>query len=854
MTSNRQADSARAVLLETPVASNPLPSWLPGVALVLATCLAYAAVWRAGFIWDDDSFLTNNSLIKQANGLYRLWFTTESPDYFPLTSTTLWLEWRLWGMNPLGYHVMNVLLHAASAVFWWRVLTRLKLPGAWLAAAIFALHPVNVESVAWITERKNTLTMFFYALTALWFLKAEDSGRRAWYWASAGSFLCSLLSKTSVTPLPVVLLGLAWWRRGKIARQDWMQAAPFFGLSLALGLVTMWFQSERAIGDEIIRQDGFTSRLAVAGCAIWFYLYKALLPLNLSFVYPRWNIDAAHVVSYLPLVLLVVALWLCWRFRNRWGRGWLFGLGYFVLMLLPVLGFVNIYFMKYSLVADHWQYFAMLGPITLVVVVMSRILSQRPELAIGGGAALLLVLGILTNRQCADYQNAESLWRATLGKNSRIYLAHLNLGAIVHDKALAAGAATEAKNALLTEAINHFTTALEIHPNDGAAQSNLGNALFMRGEIELALHHIRRALEIQPNNPEVHTALGSILFEKGQKADGLRHFQEAIRLNQNFGEAHYALGNVLFQQGQFDEAILELKAALTARRGLAEVHNTLGQALQRRGLLTEALFHFQEALKIQPRHANAHNNLGTLLLQTGNVGAAIEELQATVEIQPDFAEAHYNLGNALFQAGKTDAAIARLNRAVTLQPTNASAHNNLAGILLHVGRTEDAVAGFRTALKLRPKHAATHNNLGRALLQQDKLDEAGTHFQKALEAQTNFFQAAENLRLTVWMLATSTNDNVRNGTRGVELARQLGRHVPTNHPLYLGTLAAAYAEARQFPEAIASADKAQQLAAATTNSALLKDLQAQLILYRAGMSLHESDLTNSPAAREQLER
>jgi tetratricopeptide (TPR) repeat protein len=636
-----------------------LPVWVLAVSLVLGTFIAYQPVWHAGFVWDDDTFLVDNPLIKAGDGLYRFWCTTAAPDYFPVTSTTLWLEWRLWGDHPLGYHLVNVLLHGASSVLLWGVLARLKIPGAWLAAAIFALHPVNVESVAWITERKNTLAMFFYLLSLLWWLRSEPDPERLvrdllassraeaspgdfhrrWYGLALGAFALALLSKTAVVTLPVVLLGVAGWRHGRIERRHLWRILPFFVMAGLLGLITLWFQSHRAIGSEIVRSDSFPARLAGAGWAVWFYLYKALWPLNLAFVYPRWSIDALKAQSYVPALLVLTVGAVCWHYRRRWGRLGLFALGYFVIMLLPVLGFMNIYFMRYSLVADHWQYFSILAPIALLASALVTAgeawhRSSSP-LGLAPGGTVALVLGLLTWKQSHLYADRETLWQETLARNPTCAMAHNNLGY------------TLAHQGQIDQAIRHYQDALRLQPDYVDAHNNLGNALAMKGQTEEAIRQLQEALRLKPGNAAIHSNLGTALAMKGQIEEAISQFQAALRLQPDNAEVHYNLGRAFDLKGGADEAIGQFQAALRLRPDYPDAHNNLGLVLGRNGRTAEAIHQYQEALRFNPNHAEAHNNLGIALYHQHRSDEAIREFEEALRIKPDFASARQNLDTVL---------------------------------------------------------------------------------------------------------------------------------------------------------------------------------------------------------------
>jgi len=563
--------------------------FLLAALIVAVALLAYAPVLRAGFIWDDDAFLTENPFIHARDGLYRFWFTTAPPDYFPLTSSMLWLEWRLWGPNATGYHLVNVLLHAASAVLLWRVLLRLGVPGAWLAGLLFAVHPVAVESVAWITERKNTLAMVLYLASILTYLRFEDvpvagepeenlsapaaarsgtppSGLRL-YIFSLVLFLLALLAKTSVVMLPAVLLGCAWWRRGRVAVRDLLRVLPFAAVSAALGLVTVWYQYHNAIAGHVVRSSGLAARAAGAGWAAWFYLYKALLPMNLCFVYPRWT-TSASLLAFVPGFLFLAMLFLFAGFRRGWGRPFLFALGYFLSALLPVLGFVNISFMYYSLVADRWQYTALIGVVSLVAGLLARLL-ERPgawrTIAMAVSAALVLACAGLTFRQTHIYHDQETLWRATSAKNPTAWIAYTNLGGLLVRKAMAPGADSVAlldeAGRCCDEALRELDQAMAPKPYYAAAYVNRGNVHAAARRYAEAVRDYNQAIAFKPDDIVAYYNRGNIYAAAKRYAEAIGDYTRAVEINPGYTGAYLKRAIAYYAIKDYPRALSDVRAA-----------------------------------------------------------------------------------------------------------------------------------------------------------------------------------------------------------------------------------------------------------------------------------------------------
>jgi protein O-mannosyl-transferase len=768
-------------------------TWFLTLLLIALIFVAYARVFSAGFIWDDESHLTQNPCVVGPLGLKEVWTTTRAV-YYPLVLTTFWGLHKVIGLAPWPYHLLNVLLHAGSAVVLWQVLRQLGIRGAWLGAALWALHPVMVQSVAWVTELKNTQSCLFYLLSIFCFLKWSERARitqitriknteaqvalskaespaRWWQFAlSLLFFLLATLSKPSVVMLPVVLALCVWWRTGRICWRDIAVLAPFLLIS---GLASVWTILEQkfhagAIGAEWAQT--WPERLIIAGRAIWFYLAKLTWPHPLIFIYPRWEIDSSQITAYLPLLAALAGLLVLWLVRARWSHAVFFAAAYYVVSLFPVLGFFSVFFFRYSFVSDHFQYLASMGPLALagagIVNFVGRLTRSRPGRPPVIVASVPAVqFGELRKLSRADtdaLQFSDSIAVVT----SKSFL----LAAISGVLFLSLVFLTWRQTAVYRNVVTLYTATLTKNPGCWMAHYNLGIALNDRGKTDQAIAQYQQAIELRPRYAEAHYNLARLLAQKGQLDDAVAHYEKALEINPADAEAQNNLGVTLFGSGRVDEAIA----------------------------------HYQEALKIRPDYAEGSCNLANALLSKGDLDEAIARYSACLALSPNQADVQYDLASALLRKGRTDEAIAHYKKVLELRPDSADAYANLGSGFLAKGRVRDAIAAYRNALRISPENLPAQSNLA-------------------------------------WLLATSSDPLLRNGSEAVLLAERADSESSRseNHPIVLRILAAAYAEGGRFGEAKQTARQALQAAEIQGNATLANALRDEIALYDLGLPYHK---------------
>ena len=506
-------------------------------------------------VW-DDRILTNAEPVRDVSGLWQIWFSPsaigEEGHYWPLVYTTFWLEHKLWGYTPAGYHLVNVLLHLANTLLLWHLLRRLAMPGAWVVAAVFAVHPLHVESVAWVIERKDVLSGLFYLAAVLAWMRFVEQPCRGRYVCSLALYGAGLLSKSIVVTLPVALLIWHWWQQGRVISTDLLRLVPFgvIGLVIVLGDLS-FYQSREALSLGY----SLTERTLIAARALWFYAGKLLWPTNLAVIYPRWDLHVADPLAWGYLIAAVALSLALWRFQHQIGRGPLAGALFFAVTLLPVLGFVDYGYMQYAFVADRFQYLASIGVMAVILGAVDCGVRRLSGLWQKGArvvaALVIVVLGLLTWCQTSVYRNDETLNRHIIALNPQARDAHLNLGNALY------------KQGRYEEALDAARVAVEQRPDHINTHTNLGVVLNELGRFEEAETHLRRAIALNPNHTEVLYSMATLRFKQQRYGEMLELLQRLIDIDPSHAKAHVSMGAALFYLGRSDEALQSFDQALT---------------------------------------------------------------------------------------------------------------------------------------------------------------------------------------------------------------------------------------------------------------------------------------------------
>ena len=711
----------------------------------MATLLAYFPALRGGMLWDDDGHVTK-PFLRSADGLWRIWFDLgATQQYYPLLHTAFWIEHGLWGDAVLGYHLVNVVLHVGAALLLVAIVRRLGLgeTAGWVAGALFALHPVSVEAVAWISEQKSTLSAVFYLASALVYLNFDRTRKGSLYAAALLLFVMALLAKSVTATLPAALLLVIWWQRGRLDwKRDALPLLPWFGIGAASGLFTAWVEKTYIGANGSDFALSFLDRLLLAGRVICFYFSKLILPVNLMFFYPHWTVDAGQWWQYLftlgVLAVLGVFIWLG-------KRAPLTAALFFIGTLFPVLGFFNVYPFVYSWVADHFAYLASIG----VIVPVAVLAAKRLPVA----AVLTVILAVLTWQETREYKDVETLYTETLARNPNSWISHNNLGNFLLDKP-----------GRLNEAVGHFKAALQLKPDSGEPHNNLGSAYSRQGRLRDAIAEFQTALKFRPSFPQALSNLGSALSKMpGRNNEAIERLQEAIRLKPDFADAHNNLGNALSGvPGRLPEAIEEYETALRLDPDFADAHGDLGVALEQLGRTNEAIREYQAALQLKPDSSEMHSNLGVALTKIGNFPEAVAELETALRLNPKSADARANLGIAYSKMpGKADEAMAEYQRALQLNPNQPDAQNNIGIVLAQAGRINEAIPHFEIAVRNEPNSVETHMNLGNALLDvPGRLPEAVQQYEAAVKLKPDLFEAHYFLGLALARIPNRANEGL----------------------------------------------------------------------------------------------
>ncbi len=783
------------------------------IGLSLLVLVSYFPALSGGFIWDDVIF-TDDPVIHRWSGLWSIWFSPsdmlKESHYWPITYTTFWLEHKLWGLEPFGYHLVNVLLHAVNTVLVWRLMLKLAVPGALAIAAVFAVHPLHVESVAWIIERKDLLSALFYLSAVLVWIRFTEKPGPGRYSLALLLYMAALLSKSVAVTLPAALLILCWWKHGRINTNDILRVLPLFLIGLAITVGDLMHYTSR--GESLTLSYSAIERLLIASRALWFYAGKLLWPDNLAVIYPVWEIRAGALLgwSYVTAAAgLGMALWLL---RHRFGRGPLAGAMFFVVTLSPTLGFVGFSYMRFSLVADRFQYLAGIGMMAVLIGGIAWGVKRLPDTLQRATAGILIVvlalLGTLTWHQAKIYEDRITFFSHIIKLNPDATGAHFNIsGALFNEGRLEEGYAAAliaiekdpgavsahaniGRMMLLKgrfdEAEASLRRALELEPNNWQALGNMAKMRRKQGRYKEAAEQLRKMLDLEPPNAAVHADLGVLLYEAGHYQEALVSMDRAYELNPglpNLTALQLLAGRALQMLGQLDAAgqrflevarsnpddpipLVELsllhseqqhpgkadeylrQALLVAQKDIAVLQN-MAKIFRSRGRYEEAAKSYRAVLAIAPELAGAHAGMGDVFYRLGRYEEAIGSLDRSVNLHPHPPAATPRLvlmGQASERLGRTEAAVAYYKRAVEIDPEDTTALNHLAMSHFTGKRYDEALALYQTVLRVKPENPLAHLNLGSTLYHLGRAEEALASFEQALALDPELESARENAK------------------------------------------------------------------------------------------------------------
>ncbi len=756
-----------------------------GLAL-LAVVVYTPALLFGGFVWDDWIFVTE-PLVRRLDGIASIWLSPSEirgeNHYWPVTYTTFWIEHKLWGFSPVGYHAVNVALHALNSVLVWRLLLRLGVPGAWLVGAVFAVHPVHVESVAWIIERKDLLSALFYlGAVHVWlrFTEAPHPGR---YLLCLALFAAALLSKSIAVTLPAALLLLRWWQAGRVTWRDAACLAPLFALALGVTLADLAFYRDRT---DSALDYSLVERALIAARALWVYAHQLVWPASLPVLYSRWDVHPGDLLGWLAIAALVTLGVVLWVARDRIGRGPLTGVLFFVLTLAPVLGFVDFRFMKIAFVADRFQYLASIGPLAVILGAAVRLavrLNSRSRALHVVAVAVLVALGTLSWRQSSIYRNDLAYARHIDAANPRHYAGQIMLSghlgvAGYHEEALAAAR----RGVALAEGRRGNHTY--------GAYLALGNALLALERPAEAETALRTSLALWPrserNKPRL--LLARALVHQARYEEGLALYEALIREDPDDDALHRLRGMALLESGRHEAAVESFNRSLAVVRDLSTepaLHVLLGEALHKLGRLDAAAAHLDRALALDPDNVwfllarvdlardrqraaglplDGHDHPAVQAAGRARGEAWAEEFyvrliearercQAAIEQEPKYTLARVALGAVLQRMGEYETAATVLEEALALAPSRPvalEAHRVMGEIFEEQAHPEAAARHWRSVLDIRPLDATALNHLAGFRLREARHGDALLLYRRLVETTPFVAQAHVNLGMALY--------------------------------------------------------------------------------------------------------